>query len=105
MSRYFDREAAVCPRGAVLLLAGCAVLFTAQRASAQDLSLQSVVKLALTRNERAEIAAQNVVSADAAVSKARAERRASAQRRSLPAWRERRRTINSRLPPRLRSIR
>ncbi len=72
MSRYFDREAAVCPRGAVLLLAGCAVLFTAHRASAQDLSLQSVLKLALTRNERAEIAAQNVVSADAAVTKARA---------------------------------
>ena len=39
---------------------------------AQDLSLAAVVKTALSRNERAEIADQAVVSADAAVSKARA---------------------------------
>jgi len=39
---------------------------------AEDLSLESVVKIALTRNERAEIADQSVVSADAAVIKARA---------------------------------
>ncbi|HWZ92339.1 MAG TPA: TolC family protein, partial [Polyangiaceae bacterium] len=39
---------------------------------AEDLSLETVVKIALSRNERAEIADQSVVSADAAVSKARA---------------------------------
>jgi outer membrane protein TolC len=39
---------------------------------AQDLSLETVVKIALTRNERAEIAAQSVVAADAAITKARA---------------------------------
>lgn len=39
---------------------------------AQDLSLEAVVKTALSRNERAKIADQSVVSADAAVSKARA---------------------------------
>ncbi len=72
MSRYFDREAAVCLRRALLSLAGCAVLLVTARASAQDLSLQSVVKLALSRNERADIADQNVISADAAVAKARA---------------------------------
>jgi outer membrane protein TolC len=37
-----------------------------------DLSLEAVVKTALARNERAEIADQSVVSADAAVTKARA---------------------------------
>ncbi len=36
-----------------------------------DLSLESVVKTALSRNERSEIADQSVVSADAAVTKAR----------------------------------
>jgi outer membrane protein len=41
-------------------------------AQAEDLSLETVVKVALTRNERAEIAAQSVVAADAAVTKARA---------------------------------
>lgn len=40
-------------------------------ARAEDLSLETVVKVALTRNERAEIAAQSVVAADAAVVKAR----------------------------------
>src|SRR5450755_2828588 len=40
-------------------------------AQAEDLSLETVVKVALTRNERAEIAAQSVVAADAAVTKAR----------------------------------
>ncbi|MEO8900948.1 MAG: TolC family protein [Polyangiaceae bacterium] len=71
MSRYFDREAAVCLRGAALSLAGCAVLFFTRPALAQELSLQSVVKLALSRNERSGIADQNVISAGAAVSKAR----------------------------------
>lgn len=51
---------------------GCAVLLLASNAAADDLSLQSVVKLALTRNERAEIADESVISADAAVTKARA---------------------------------
>jgi outer membrane protein TolC len=41
-------------------------------ARAEELSLEAVVKTALTRNERAEVADQSVVSADAAVSKARA---------------------------------
>jgi outer membrane protein TolC len=41
-------------------------------ARAEDFSLETVVRVALTRNERAEIADQSVVSADAAVSKARA---------------------------------
>ncbi|MEO7037313.1 MAG: TolC family protein [Polyangiaceae bacterium] len=62
----------MCLRGAAFSLAGCAVLFLARPALAQDLSLQSVVKLALSRNERSEIADQNVISAEAAVTKARA---------------------------------
>ncbi|HEY1536396.1 MAG TPA: TolC family protein [Polyangiaceae bacterium] len=72
MSRNFDRAAAVRlskPQG---LLVGCSVLLIASSGWAQDLSLASVVKLALSRNERAEIAEQNVVAADAAVTKARA---------------------------------
>ncbi len=72
MSRNFDRAAASRSREARSLLVGCCVLLITAPGWAQDLSLQSVVKLALSRNERAEIAEQNVVSADAAVSKARA---------------------------------
>jgi outer membrane protein TolC len=72
MSRNFDRAAGTRPRQALGLLAGCAALLITQQARAEDLSLQSVVKLALSRNERAEIASQNVVAADAALAKARA---------------------------------
>lgn len=61
MGRSFEKAALVC-----------AVLFIASNAVADDLSLQSVVELSLSRNERAEIAEQNVISAEAAVSKARA---------------------------------
>ncbi|HEY4106757.1 MAG TPA: TolC family protein [Polyangiaceae bacterium] len=53
------------------LVWGSATLATVS-SSAQELSLETVVKIALTRNERAEIAAQSVVIADAAVIKARA---------------------------------
>jgi outer membrane protein TolC len=72
MSRNFDRAAAMLPRQALGVLAGCTALLITQQARAEDLSLQSVVKLALSRNERAEIANQNVVAADAALAKARA---------------------------------
>jgi outer membrane protein TolC len=72
MSRNFDRAAAMLPRQALGVLAGSAALLITQQARAEDLSLQSVVKLALSRNERAEIANQNVVAADAALAKARA---------------------------------
>jgi outer membrane protein TolC len=72
MSRNFDRAAAVRSWWAQSFAAGCAVLLTTLPARAEDLSLQSVVKLALSRNERAEIADQSVISADAAVAKARA---------------------------------
>jgi outer membrane protein TolC len=72
MSRNFDRVAAARLQEALSLLVSCSVLLSTTAGWAQDLSLQSVVKLALSRNERAEIAAQNVVSADAAVTKARA---------------------------------
>ena len=72
MSRNFDRAAAVRSWWARSFAAGCVVLLAAVPARADDLSLQSVVKLALSRNERAEIADQSVISADAAVAKARA---------------------------------
>ena len=74
MSRYFDRAAAAHVRHCALSLLVCAASLTAKPARAQepDLSLQSVVKLALSRNERAEIAEQSLISADAAVTKARA---------------------------------
>jgi outer membrane protein TolC len=72
MSRNFDTAAAVRLREALSLLVSCSVLLITTSGWAQDLSLQSVVKLALSRNERAEIADQNVISADAAVTKARA---------------------------------
>jgi outer membrane protein TolC len=72
MSRNFDRAAAVRLSKPLGLLVGCSVLLITSSGWAQDLSLASVVKLALSRNERAEIAEQNVVAADAAVTKARA---------------------------------
>ncbi len=62
MGRSFQKAALVC----------VSLLLLAANASADDLSLQSVVKLALSRNERAEIAEESLVSADAAVTKARA---------------------------------
>ena len=55
----------------ICLAWGSATLATGV-ASAQELSLETVVKIALSRNERAEIADQNVVSAEAAITKARA---------------------------------
>jgi outer membrane protein TolC len=58
-------------RSWLFCLAWGSATLPAASASAEDLSLDSVVKIALTRNERAEIAAQSVVSADAAVTKAR----------------------------------
>jgi outer membrane protein TolC len=53
-----------------LVLASASLL--ARPSSAQQASLADVVKLALQRNERSGIAAETVVSADAAVTKARA---------------------------------
>jgi len=53
------------------LAVGSATLAT-DLASAQELTLETVVKIALARNERAEIADQNVISAQAGVTKARA---------------------------------
>ncbi len=72
MSRFLDRATALRIRECTLLLVVCAALSFSARAGAQELSLQSAVMLALTRNERAEIAEQNVLSADAAVTRARA---------------------------------
>ncbi len=72
MSRNFDRAAAVRLSKPLGLLVGCSVMLITSSGWGQDLSLASVVKLALSRNERAEIAEQNVVAADAAVTKARA---------------------------------
>src|SRR5450432_2125412 len=59
-------------RGWLFCLACGSATLSAGAARAQALSLEMVVKTALARNERAEIADQSVVSADAAVSKARA---------------------------------
>ncbi len=55
----------------ICLAWGSATLATGV-ANAQELSLETVVKIALSRNERAEIADQNVVSAEAGITKARA---------------------------------
>jgi len=59
-------------RSWLFCLAWGSTLLVAGSAAAETLSLESVVKTALARNERAQIADQSVVSADAALTKARA---------------------------------
>ena len=62
------------PATSRLLVAGVVVsaLLAPQLARAEDLPLQEVIRLALARNERAQIARLTLVTADAAVTKARA---------------------------------